>query len=186
MIRRKTGQLLALALLAGLAVAGEPDWFTKVKEKGLTAASEEEVARHEKGVLPDSLHVGECYYNVDRYADGLAVFKRLLRSPDENYAAAALVRVGEGQYHLGKKEEAKTTFTTCLDQHPDAWLDGSIAERCRVWLEKLEGKLVSPEEKAEKEASAEKRAIEEAKKEIDELESRLKELKKLLHELLED
>jgi tetratricopeptide (TPR) repeat protein len=186
-MRRRSAGLLFLALLltAGRAAAGEPDWFTRVKEKGLEAACREEVARHEKGVLGDSLHVGECYYHLERYADGIEVFRKLLRSPDRNYAAAALVRVGEGEFHLGRKEQAKKTFERCLEQHPDAWLDGSIPELCRAWLEKLEGKLESPEAKLTEEES-EQEAIDAARKEIKELEARLAELKKLIRRLLDE
>ena len=97
---------LPAALLPAGAEVGEPDWFTRVKESGLRAASEEEVARHQKGVLADSLHAGECYFRLERWEEGIAVFRRLLSSADRNYAAMAKARVGEGLFRLGRTEEA--------------------------------------------------------------------------------
>jgi len=174
--------VLAVALLATAALAAEPDWFTRVKEQGLEAASRVEVERHEQGMLRDSLHVGECYFHLGRWEEGVAVFGRLRRSPDRNYAAAATARVGEGFFHLGRKEEAKSTFLLCLEENPEAWLDGSVPELCRAWLKKIDGKLVSPDRPAKKEEKADPR-MEEVKKEIDELSKRLRELKDLLEEM---
>jgi tetratricopeptide (TPR) repeat protein len=173
---------MLLLLIAVPVIAGEPDWFTRVKEQGIEKASEVEVGRHAKGILKDSLHVGECYYHLGRWAEGKEVFAKLLRSPDRNYAASALARVGEGHFHLGEKEEARKVFVRCMAEHPEAWLDGSVPEFCRAWLLKLDGKLESPE-KAMKE---EKPELEEVKKEIDELSERLAKLKKLLKELTEE
>jgi tetratricopeptide (TPR) repeat protein len=180
MVRGAT--LLSLLLLAALvsepARAGEPDWFTRVKEKGLTAACEEDVALHEKGVLSDSLHVGECYYRLSRWEEGLAVFRGLLSSPDRNYAAMAQVRVGEGLFHLGKAAEAKAAFETCLTEHPEAWLDESVPDLCRAWLRKLAGELAPPAEPPAVEPE-----VEALKKEVKELTERLEELKRILREL---
>ncbi|MEN8150356.1 MAG: tetratricopeptide repeat protein [Planctomycetota bacterium] len=175
--------LLAMVGLATAALAAEPDWFTRVKEQGLEAACRVEVERHGKGVLRDSLHVGRCYYNLGRWEEGVAVFGRLRRSPDENYAAAATARVGEGFFHLGRKEEAKTTFLLCLEEHPEAWLDGSVPELCRAWLAKLEGKLVSPDRPKKNAKKPDDAKMEEVKKEIDDLSKRLRELRELLEEL---
>jgi tetratricopeptide (TPR) repeat protein len=183
-MRRGPGILATLiVLLAAIpAAAGEPDWFTRVERDGLAKASQVEVERHEKGVLPDSLHVGECYYNLERWAEGVAVFERLLRSRDRNYAAAALSRVGEGQYHLSRPAEAEKTFRRCLAEFPDAWLDGSVSERCRAWLDKLAGKLVTPERLEEEDGKA-KGEIDGVREEIRELSERIEELKRLLREL---
>jgi tetratricopeptide (TPR) repeat protein len=171
----------ALLLLAWPATAGEPDWFSRVKRDGIEKASRVEVERHEKGMLQDSLHVGECYYVIGMYEEGIAVFRRLLRSPDRNYAAAAMQRLGEGYFHTGRQKEAKETFTRCLEEHPEAWLDESIPELCRAWLRKLEGKLVTPEPAGEKPP-----ATEELRKEMKELEQRLAELKAMLEKLAEE
>jgi tetratricopeptide (TPR) repeat protein len=182
MARRPIGALVAaVLLLAGVALGGEPDWFTRVKEMGLTRACEVEVMRHEQGMLPDSLHVGRCYYDLGRYEDGLAVHRRLVRSPDRNYAAMAKVRVGEGLFHLSRGEEARIVFTACLEEHPDAWLDGSIGDFCRAWQKKLDGRLVSPEDRAQ-----DPPAIDEVKREVEELTKRLAELRKLLERLAEE
>lgn len=183
MALRLMGALIAaVLLLAGVAVAaGEPDWFTRVKEMGLEKACEVEVERHEQGVLADSLHVGRCYYDLGRYEEGLAVHRRLTRSPDRNYAAMAQVRVGEGLFHLGRMEEARAVFESCLLAHPDAWLDGSIADLCRAWQKKLDGKLVSPDQEPAKPA-----VLDEVKQEVKDLEKRLAELNKLLKRLTED
>ena len=183
---QKWFSILAVALLATAVSAAEPDWFTRVKEQGLEAASRVEVERHEKGALRDSLHVGECYYHLGRWEEGVAVFGRLRRSPDLNYAAAATARVGEGFFHLGRKEEAKSTFLLCLEEHPEAWLDGSVPELCRAWLAKLEGKLVSPDRPSRKAGKPGEKAdpkMDEVKKEIDELSERIRELRKLIEEL---
>jgi tetratricopeptide (TPR) repeat protein len=178
----RRGRFLVIATVLGLAAvaaAGEPDWFTRVKEQGLEKASEVEVARHERGVLRDSLHVGECYYHLGRWKEGAAVFSRLERSPDRNYAAAAMARVGEGRFHLGETAAARATFERCIEEHPEAWLDGSVRELCRAWLLKLEGKLESPEpERAEPTPS-----LAEVRAEVKELEERLAELKALLKRL---
>jgi tetratricopeptide (TPR) repeat protein len=182
MSARVTGILFAATLLlSGVAAAGEPDWFTRVKEMGLDKACAVEVSRHEAGVLSDSLHVGRCYYDLGRYEEGLAVHRRLVRSPDRNYAAMARVRVGEGLFHLGRVEESRAAFAACLKEQPDAWLDGSIADRCRAWISKLDGKLVSPEREA-----ARPSAIDEVKKEVEDLEKRLAELRKLIQRLAEE
>jgi tetratricopeptide (TPR) repeat protein len=170
--------LIGVAVLSSAALAGEPDWFTRVKEKGLEAASTEDVALHEQGVLRDSLHVGECYYNLGRWSEGVLVFRRLFGSPDRNYAAAAMARVGEGLYHLGKADEARETFGKCLDEHPEAWLDESVPERCRAWLAKLDGKIAAPAPPGEPKAD-----VDSLKREMKELTDRLAELKKLLQEL---
>ena len=170
-----------IVLLLGTAViAGEPDWFTRVKQQGLTKASGVEVERHERGVLLDSLHVGECYYHLGRFEEGAAVFGRLRRSPDRNYAAAALARLGEGYFHLGKKDEAKRMFLGCIEEHPEAWLDGSIPEFCRAWVKKIEGKLTSPDRPVERKPAG---GMDKVKKEIDELSERLRVLRELLEEL---
>jgi tetratricopeptide (TPR) repeat protein len=178
-MRRRATLLSAavLLLLVSAAVAGEPDWFTRVKVDGLQAACRVEVERHGRGVLDDSLHVGRCYYDLGRYEEGVAVYSRLLRSPDRNYAAAALARVGEGYFHLGRTAEAKVVFTRCLAMHPEAWLDGSIPELCRAWLKKLEGKLESPDK------APDTTGIEDVRKEVRELEKRLAELRKLMEDL---
>ena len=182
MALRPTGVLLAaVLLLAGVAVGGEPDWFTRVKEMGLEQACEVEVERHEQGVLKDSLHVGRCYYDLGRYEEGLAVHRRLLRSPDQNYAAMAQVRAGEGLFHLGRIEEARAAFAAGLSEYPDAWLDGSIADLCRAWQKRLDGKLASKEKRSEPTS-----AIEEVKQEVKNLEKRLAELRKLLLRLAEE
>ncbi len=179
---RLMGALLAiLLLLAGVALATEPDWFTRVKEMGLERACEVEVERHARGVLADSLHVGRCYYDLGRFDEGLDVHRRLTRSPDRNYAAMAKVRVGEGLFHLGRVEEARAAFESCLAEHPEAWFDGSIADLCRAWLKKLDGKLQSPEKKAVRPA-----VIDDVKKEVKALERRLAELNELLKRLAED
>lgn len=183
--RRMLCTLVAMTMLAATAMAGEPDWFTRVKNDGLEKASLVEVERHQKGVLADSLHVGECYYHLGRYAEGVAVFQRLLRHLDENYAATALVRVGEGQFHLGKKDAARTTFTACLEQYPEAWLDGSIPELCRAWIGKLDGKLKSPETPPEG-ATKKSPTVDELKQEMKELNARLDELKALIRKLAEE
>ena len=99
MCRRMKITVLAVALaamtsLATAALASEPDWFTRVKEQGLEAASRVEVERHAKGMLSDSLHVGRCYYHLGRWEEGVAVFGRLRRSPDRNYAAAGRTQGG--------------------------------------------------------------------------------------------
>ena len=171
---------LILLFLATAAVAGEPDWFTRVKEQGLTKASQVEVDRHERGVLRDSLHVGECYYHLGRFEEGAAVFSRLRRSPDRNYAAAAFARLGEGYFHLGKKAEARQVFLGCIEEHPEAWLDGSIPEFCRAWVKKIDGKLTSPDRPVEKKPAD---GMDKVKKEIDELSERLRVLRELLEEL---
>ena len=174
---------LIVLLLVTAAAAGEPDWFTRVKEQGLTKACQVEVERHERGVLRDSLHVGECYYHLGRFEEGAAVFDRLRRSPDRNYAAAAIARLGEGYFHLGRKDEAKKTFLGCIEEHPEAWLDGSIPEFCRAWLKKIDGKLVSPDRPAEKKPAGE---MDKVKREIDELSERLRVLRELLEKLKKD
>jgi tetratricopeptide (TPR) repeat protein len=171
---------LTVLFLAAVAAAGEPDWFTRVKDQGLDRASAVEVERHGKGVLRDSLHVGECYYHLGRYEEGAAVFARLRRSPDRNYAAAAAARLGEGYFHLGKKEEAKKTFLACLEEHPEAWLDGSIPELCRAWLKKIDGKLVSPDGPVKPKPKGE---MDEVKREIEDLSERLRVLQELLEDL---
>jgi tetratricopeptide (TPR) repeat protein len=170
--------VLVLLLLSGVAVAGEPDWFTRVKEMGLKKACAEEVARHERGVLTDSLHVGGCYYQLGRYEEGLDVHRRLMKSPDRNYAALAAARVGEGLFHLGRTAEARAAFTACIKRHPEAWLDGSVPELCRAWLLKLDGKLESRESEEDS-----KPTIEEVRKDVKDLEKRLAELKNLLRRL---
>jgi tetratricopeptide (TPR) repeat protein len=182
MVARVIITLLTLALFgAGAAFAGEPDWFTRVKEQGLEKACAQEVARHEQGVLKDSLHVGRCYYDLGRWQAGLELHRRLLRSPDRNYAAMARVRVGEGLFHTGRMTEARAAFTKCLEEHPEAWFDGSIADRCRAWIAKLDGKLQSPEKKAENPP-----AIDEVKQEVKDLERRLAKLRELLERLAEE
>ena len=183
--RRMLCMLVAVTMLAATALAGEPDWFTRVKNDGLEKASRVEVERYEKGVLEDSLHVGECYYHLGRYAEGIAVFQKLLRSLDRNYAAAALVRIGEGQFHLGNRDEARKTFTACLAKYPEAYLDGSIPELCRAWLGKLDGKLKSQEALAEG-AAKEGPTIDELKQEMKELNDRLDELKALIRKLADE
>lgn len=176
---RVTPILLAVALVAGpAALAGGPDWFTRVREGGLRAACEEEVARHAKGVLDDSLHVGECYYHLERWQEGIEVFLRLVRSPDRNYAAAATARAGEGYFRLGNTAEARATFERCLEEHPEAWLDESIPDRCRAWLAKLAGEIEVPE-------SPPPPDIEALKQEVRELTERLGELKELIRKLSE-
>jgi len=183
--RRMLCMLAAVTMLAATAMAGEPDWFTRVKNDGLEKASLVDVERHQKGVLEDSLHVGECYYHLDRHAEGVAVFRKLLRSLDRNYAATALVRVGEGQFHLGKTAAARETFTACLAQYPEAYLDGSIPELCRAWLGKLDGKLNSPETAGEA-AAKESPTVDELKREMKELTDRLDELRALIKKLAEE
>jgi len=171
--------ICAIALLAAAAAAGEPDWFTRVKEMGLVSACEQEVERHARGVLPDSLHVGRCYYDLGRWGDGAEVFKRLVRSPDENYAAEALAKRAEGLYHLGEIEAARRAFTSCLERYPEAWLDGSVSERCRAWLKKLDGGLESPE------PADDAPSVSSLREEVKALETRLKELRELIDRLSE-
>lgn len=177
--------VLLLAAAAAPAAAGEPDWFTRVKDMGLSKACETEVARYERGVLDASLHVGECYYRLDRFEAGLAVFVKLFRSPDRNYAAIAQARAGEGLFHLDRIDEARRTFTAVLEEHPDAWLDGSVAELCRAWLSKLDGELASPDApKVKADADAEPAdAVEQVREEVRALTERLEELKRLLEKL---
>ena len=148
--------------------------------QGLDKACRVEVERHERGVLRDSLHVGECYYHLARYEEGAAVYGRLRRSPDLNYAAAATARLGEGYFHLGKKDEARAAFLGCIEEYPEAWLDGSIPEFCRAWVKKIDGKLTSPDRPVKKKPS---RGMDEVKKEIDELSERLRVLRELIEEL---
>ena len=181
---------VAVSAIALPVIAGEPDWFTRVREQGLTAACEEEVKRHEKGLLEDSLHTGECYFNLKRYADGVEVFARLRRSPDKNYAAAALSRIAEGYYHLARAEEARAAFKDCLEKYPEAWLDGSIPELCRAWLRKMDGRLESPDlepdDDKELKVASEKTSLGEMRAEIRDLTKRLAELKKLIRDLEKD
>jgi tetratricopeptide (TPR) repeat protein len=141
MSARKWIPVVFLLLTASALASGEPDWYTRVKEHGLSSACEVDVGRHAKGMLPASLHVGECYYRLERYEEGAAVFAKLVRSPDRNYAAMALARLGEGYFHQGEPAKAKETFTRCLAEHPEAWLDGSVPDLCRAWLRKLAGKI---------------------------------------------
>ncbi len=179
MVRRMTGLWVLLLAAVASGAGGEGDWYTRVREQGLEKACEVEVARHRRGVLRDSLHVGECYYQLRRYEEGRAVFLALTGSPDRNYAAMALARAGEGSFHLGRKEEAKKVFERCLAEYPDAWLDGSVADFCRAWIEKIEGRLASPERKAE----GKRVEVEDVRKEIEALKRRLRELEDLLRRL---
>ncbi len=171
--------LLLILLLAGSSIAGEPDWFTRVKRDGIEAACGIYVARHESGVEPDSLHVGRCYFLLGRYEEGIAVYARLTRSPDRNYAAAALARMGEGYFHLGRREDAREAFRQCIDRYPEAWLDGSVLEFCRAWIRKLDGSLriresrpVSPQV-----------SVEDVRREVEALEKRLRELRELMERM---
>ncbi len=176
-IGARTVSLLAVFLLVGTAAAGEPDWFTRVKQDGVDAASEVYVKRHQSGIEKDSLHIGRCYFLLGRFDEGVAVYARLTRSPDRNYAAAALARTGEGFFHLGRPEDARKTFERCLLEHPEAWLDGSIPDLCRAWIRKLDGKLKSPEQKTPQVS------IQDVQQEVRALEQRLKELRKLMEKL---
>jgi tetratricopeptide (TPR) repeat protein len=173
--------LLAVLHLAGIAAAGEPDWFTRVRQDGIDAACEVYVERHLSGVEKDSLHIGRCYFLLGRHEEGTVVFSRLIRSPDRNYAAAALARTGEGYFHLGRAADARKTFLLCLEEHPEAWLDGSVPDLCRAWLRKLDGKLISPEEKA-----ASKTSVADVREEVEALEKRLAELRELMERLSSD
>ena len=194
-MRRRVITIVVLAALAAAipAVAVEPDWFTRVKEQGLETASETEVARHAKGVVPDSLHAGECYFHLRRYAEGVEVFSRLRRSPDQNYAAMALAKRGEGLFHLGKTEEARAAFRECLEEYPEAWLDGSVPELCRAWLRKLDGTLSNPDADDAGDADSENAkaaggepSLDAVRAEIRDLTKRLEELRKLIGELEDD
>ena len=96
-----------------------------------------------------------------------------------------------GVHLFGKQgvQRIGQTFTRCLAEHPEAWLDGSVPELCRAWLLKLDGKLTSPdrEDRENKDGDEEaKPELEEVKKEIDELAERLRRLKKLLREMKEE
>jgi hypothetical protein len=93
----------------------------------------------------------------------------------------AQVRVGEGLFHLDRHDEARAVFDRCLEEHPEAWFDGSIADLCRAWRKKLDGKLVSPERKTGPPAE-----LEAVKQEVKALEKRLADLNELLKRLAED
>ncbi len=80
----RTLSLVLVLTLVGSAIAGEPDWFTRVKQDGIDSACEVYVARHKSGVEKDSLHIGHCYFLLGRYEEGVAVYTRLTLSPDRN------------------------------------------------------------------------------------------------------
>ena len=185
--------VLAGALLAALAAtAPAADWYTRVKELGVVEAAAEDVRLHEQGRIPDSLHVGDCYYHLERFAEGVDVFRRLRKAPDRNYAAAATVREGEGLVRLGRPGSARALFGACLREFPEAFLDVDLPTLCRAWLKKLEGRE-DPEEAgaAKEEESGESGAregeetglraeIESLEGEIAELKARLAALRKKL------
>jgi tetratricopeptide (TPR) repeat protein len=175
----RRASLILVLLLSATAAAGEPDWFTRVKRDGIDAACEVHVARHRSGVEKDSLHIGRCYFLLGRYQEGVAVYSRLTRSPDRNYAAAALARTGEGYFHLGQPETARRAFLRCIEEHPEAWLDGSVPEFCRAWIRKLDGDL----RPAEGSAAAPKVSVSEVRREVEALEMRLAELRRLMQRL---
>lgn len=180
----KLGAITMLLLLGFLlsatptAAAGEPDWFTRVKQDGIEAACEVEVARHQRGIEKDSLHIGRCYFLLGRFGEGVAVLTRLTRSPDQNYAAAALARTGEGYFHLGQPEKARKVFLRCIEENPKAWLDGSVPEFCRAWIRKLDGTLGSREGTAVPRVS-----VTDIREEVEALEKRLAELRTLMDRL---
>jgi hypothetical protein len=138
---------LIAALLATLAAhATAADWYARVKILGVKEAAAADIALFEKGQLQASLHVGDCYYHLERFAEGAVVFEDLRRKPDRNYAAAAMVRQAEGLVRLSRKAEAKALFAGCLEAYPEAFLDVDIPELCRVWLTEIGD--VEAEEKA--------------------------------------
>ena len=175
----RTVALLMVLVLAGTAAAAEPDWFSRVKQSGIDAACEVYVARHAIGVEKDSLHIGHCYFLLGRYEEGVAVYSRLARSPDRNYAAAATARTGEGYFHLGRPGKAREVLEKCVADHPEAWLDGSVPDLCRAWIKKLDGALTSPEREP-----APKISVQDVREEVKALEKRLSELRELLEKLV--
>jgi tetratricopeptide (TPR) repeat protein len=191
-MKRSTTWLLAAGLLAALATDGAgADWFTRVKLKGVEEAAAEDVALHEKGQLSDSLHVGDCYFHLKRWAEGVEVFRRLLGKPDRNYAAAAMVRMAEGLVRLGRAAEARETFRTCLADFPEAFLDVDIPTLCRAWLDELrkvtgedEGDAGDAKKRAApaRESGGVREEIRLLEEEIEALRRRIAELKKALSE----
>lgn len=175
----KRNGVLAGALLAVLAAAAPAaDWYARVKLVGVVEASSEDVLLHEQGRLPDSLHVGDCYYHLERFGEGVEVFRRLRKRPDRNYAAAATVREAEGLVRLGRPGSARALFAACLEEYPEAFLDVDIPTLCRAWLRKLEGREDPEEARAAVERDA--GGPSDLRGEIESLESEIAALKERL------
>ena len=77
----------------------------------------------------------------------------------------------------------ESRWSSTLEEHPEAWLDGSVPELCRAWLAKLDGKLASPDAPKATPTRKSDPEMEGVKKEIDELSERLRKLRELLEEL---
>ena len=176
--------VLLTALATGVAAS---DWFTRGEKLGVKDAAAQDLALYEKGQTLASLHVGDCYFHLERYREGVAVFRDLRRKPDRNYAAAATVREAEGLVKLGHKAEARTLFAACLNEFPEAFLDVDLAELCRAWLKEIgavspEPARVEPEEAPARGEDAARSEIRELEKEIADLRKRIAELRKLVSE----
>jgi len=161
-----------------------------VRDIGLADASERDVELYERGRVPADLHIGDCYVHLRRYAEAAEVYRRLRRSEDRNYAAAAMVREAESLYHDGRHDDAHALFERCLDEHPDAFLDVDVSELSRAWrdkivaeraAEKLKGaKRGGESEKRDDDESARSRVLED---EIAALEARIAALRRRLEGL---
>jgi len=170
-----------LTVLVSVAVGA--DWYTRVERLGVKDAAAEDVALYEKGRLPASLHVGDCYYHLERFEEGVAVFRGLRREPDRNYAAAATVREAEGLVKLGKHGEARSLFAACLDEFPEAFLDVDIPELCRAWLREIASRTPAAPKDGAVEASRMREPPAGVRDEIRKLEAEIADLKKRLAEL---
>jgi tetratricopeptide (TPR) repeat protein len=185
---RSTAALLLIVLGATASLGA--DWFERVRDLGLADASERDVELYERGRIPADLHIGDCYVHLRRYAEAAEIYRRLRRSADRNYAAAAMVREAESLYHDGRVDEALALFTRCLDEHPDAFLDVDVPELCRAWRDKIAAERAARKlkdadrlgdaEENDDDETARARALEE---EIAGLEARIAALRKRLEHL---
>jgi tetratricopeptide (TPR) repeat protein len=179
MRHRWSTRMAALALLLAVSgTAGATDWFTRVRLDGVEAAARHDIALYEKGQLPASLHVGDCYFHVKRWREGVDVFRRLRDRPDRNYAAAATVREAEGLVRLGRRAGARSLFEECLERFPEAFLDVDIPELCRVWIKELGDVAAGPRKKRAPPASpGDETGDETVREEIRKLEREIAELR---------
>ncbi|MCL4540543.1 MAG: tetratricopeptide repeat protein [Bacteroidetes bacterium] len=77
--------------------------------------------------------MGECYYGLQKYADAVNAFAKVLTFRGSYKTGAAYIMLGMSYLHMGNKEKARTTWEELLQKDPKS----QYASRAKEFLNQL-------------------------------------------------